>query len=176
MDGSSSLGIARFLQTLSLAKDVLSPYNISRENTNVAAAVYAYNTTIHFNLTQYFSYAAVSSAIDLIPYLDQLPANLSLAMETVNRTIISSSRENVTVVIVVFVTTALSGNCPVCQTLRDQGVKIITVGIGEDVVDSQLVSIATNPAEDFVVVFPFLHIPTMSGVVSGAIAQGKRFI
>lgn len=63
-----------------------------------------------------------------------------------------------------------------CQTLRDQGVKIITVGIGEDVVDSQLVSIATNPAGDFVVVFPFLHIPTMSGVVSGAIAQGKRFI
>ena len=78
--------------------------------------------------------------------------------------------------IVVFVTTALSGNCPVCQTFQDQGIRIITVGIGEDVVDSQLVSIATNPAEDFVVVSPFLHIPTMSGVVSGAIAQGKRFI
>ena len=78
--------------------------------------------------------------------------------------------------IVVFVITALSENCRVCQTLKDQGIRIITVGIGEDVVDSQLVAIATNPAEDFVVVFPFLHIPTMSGAVSGAIAQGKRFI
>ena len=62
-----------------------------------------------------------------------------------------------------------------CQPLREQGVKIIMVGVGEDVVDSQLVSIATNPEEDFVVIFPFLHIFTMSGVVSGAIAQGKRF-
>ena len=174
-DGSSTFGHARFLETLQFAKGFLAPFDISTNQTNVAAAVYAYNTTISFNFTQHYSYASVSSAIDGVPFLNQVPVNLSVALQTVNTTILSASRENVTIVLVVFVSVTLSGDCPVCQALRDQGVKIIAVGLGDQYVYSQLVAIASHPPEDFVITFPFQHIDTREGVVSGAIAQGQVY-
>jgi len=175
-DGSSTLGRDRFLQTLQLAKDILSPFDISVNHTNVAGAVYAHNTTISFNLREHFSDASVAAAIDAVPFLDQFPVNLSAALQIVNESIISTSRENVSVVLVVFVFNTLSADCTLCQALREQGVKIIAVGLGDQYDYGQLVSIASNPAEDFVTTISFLHISTGEGIVSGAIAQGQFYI
>ena len=175
-DGSATLGNNRFMESLLFAKGVLSPFNISREYTNVAAAVYAHNTTISFNFTEYYTYGAVASAIDAVPFLNQSPLNLSVALKTINRTIISTSRENTTVVVVVFVSNTLSGNCSLCQALHNQGVRLIAVGMGDQYDYGQLVSIASDPPEDFVITFRFQHMDAREGVVSGAIAQGKKFM
>lgn len=175
-DGSSYITRSNFLQTLLLAKTVLSSYNISQDQTNVAAAVFASDVVVSFNFTQHYSFSAVSTAIDGIPYLNQSSINISVALETVNNTIFTTGRENVIRVLVVFVSEMLSGNfTQISQDLRDQGIVIIVVGIGSSFDKDQLITIASEPPSSHVFTTIFLHIDTVEGVIGGAIAEGRQF-
>ncbi|KAL9959813.1 hypothetical protein ACROYT_G033169 [Oculina patagonica] len=189
-DGSSFITYSNFRRTLLFAKTVLSFFNISREQTNVAAAVYASDVVVSFNFTEHYNLSAVSTAIDGIPYLNQTSLNISSALETVNNTLFTTGRENVTRVLVVFVSEMLSGNfTKIAQDLRDQGVVIIAVGVGSGFgvghgfgfgsgfsvgssfsVD-QLKAIASKPSAGHVFITSFVHIDTAEGVIGGAIVE-----
>ena len=130
-DGSSYITYSVFTQTLLLAQSILSSYNISKEQTNVAAVVYASDVIVSFNLTQHYTFSAVSTAIDGIPYLNQTSLNILAALETVNDTIFTTDRRNVPRVFVVFVSAILDGDFrQISQSLRDQGIIIIVIGVG----------------------------------------------
>lgn len=174
-DGSSYITYSVFKQTLLLAKSVLSGYNISEEQTNVAAVVYASDVVVSFNFTQHYTFSAVSTAINGIPYLNQTSLNISAALATVNDTIFTTGRRNVPRVCVVFVSGMLSGDfTQISQALRDQGIIIITVGVGSGYNVNQLNSIASQPAAAYVFgISLVLHIDTMEGVIAGAIAGGN---
>lgn len=173
-DGSSYLGSDHFHQTLLFAKAILLNYNISQGQTNVAAAVYANNITIRFNFTEHFSYPDVAAAIDEIPFLDEAPLNVENALNVVRTKIFPNGRPNVPDVLVIFVSFALSGNfAAISQAIRDDGVKIIVVGVGSSFDIPQLGGIASTPSSDYVVTASYQHMDTMEGVVSGAVCQGK---
>lgn len=174
-DGSSYITYSVFKRTLLLAKSVLSSYNISEEQTNVAAVVYASDVVVSFNFTQYYTFSAASTAIDGIPYLNQTSLNISTALETVNDTIFTTGRRNVPRVCVVFVSGMLSGDfTQISQGLRDQGIIIITIGVGSGYSVNQLNSIASQPSAAYVFgISLVLHIDTMEGIIAGAIAGGN---
>lgn len=176
-DGSSHITYSVFQQTLHLAKSVLSSYNISQDETNVAAAVCARDVNVSFAFSDHYSFSAVSSAIDSIPYLNQTSLNISAALETVNDTIFPSGRENAQRVLVIFVSEMLSGNfTQISQALRDQGVIIIAIGLGSGYSMDQLNSIASKPPAAYVFGISFVvHIDTMEGDIAGAIAAGKKW-
>lgn len=175
-DGSSYITFSVFQRTLLFAKTVLSSYNISQEQTNVAGAVYARDVIVSFNFTQHYSFSAVSTAIDGIPYLNQSSLNISAALETVNNTIFTTGRGNVPRVLVVFVSGMLSGDfTKISQDLRDEGVIIIAIGVGSGYSVDQLNSLASQPSAVYVLTVSFVeHIDTMEGVCGGAIAGGNE--
>ena len=171
-DGSSYLGSSHFRQSLLFAKAVLLNYNISREQTNVAAAVYASNVTISFNFTNFYSYSDVAAAIDQIPFLDDTPLNIEKALRVAKTNIFPTGRLNVPNVLVVFVSFSLSGNFAVIsQALRDDGVKIIVIGIGSSFDTPQLEGVAST--SDNVITTGYQHMDTVHGAVGGAVCQGK---
>ena len=174
-DGSSYITYSVFKRTLVLAKSILSSFNISKEQTNVAAVVYASDVIVSFNLTQHYTFSAVSTAIDGIPYLNQTPLNISAALETVNDTIFTAGRGNVPRVCVVFVSGMLSDDfTQISQSLRDQGIVIIVIGVGSGYSLDQLNSIASQPSAAYVFgISIVLHMDTMEEVLAGAIAGGN---
>lgn len=176
-DGSSYLGSNHFYQTLLFARAFLSDYNISKGETNVAAAVYANNTTVGFNFTQHFSYEAVAAAIERIPFLDETPLNLGNVLNIARQEIFPFGRPNVPDVLVIFVSFSLShGFAAISQTLRDEGVKIIVIAIGSNVNTPQLQQVASTPASHYLVTTSYQHTDTMENSVSGAVSQGEIVI
>ena len=173
-DGSSYLGSSRFYHTLLFAKAILSNYNISKRETNVAAAVYANNTTVGFNFTQHFSHEAVAAAIERIPFLDETPLNLGNALNITRQEIFPTGRPNVPDVLVIFVSFSLSqGFAVISQTLRDEGVKIIVIAIDSNFNIPQLEQVASTPASHYLVTTSYQHMDTMENSVSGAVSQGE---
>ena len=172
-DGSLFMTSEEFRQMQLFAKAVLGSYNISQDETNVAGAVYARDTVIGFNFTEHYNLPAVSAAIDNISPLNQSSLNISVALETVNKTLFASSRENAKDVLVVFVSEMLSGDfTAISQGLRDQGVIVIPIGVGGNFNVDQLKSIANKPS--LLLTTSFQHIDTVEGVTRGAIAEGKN--
>ena len=173
-DGSSYLGSSHFYQTLLFAKAFLSNYNISKRETNVAAAVYANNTTVGFNFTQHFSYEAVAAAVERIPFLDETPLNLGNALNIARQEIFPAGRPNVPDVLVIFVSSSLSnGFAAISQTLRDEGVKIIVIATGSNFNIPQLEQVASTPASHYLVTTSYQHMETMENSVRGAVSQGE---
>ena len=173
-DGSSYLGSSRFYQTLLFAKAFLSNYNISKRETNVAAAVYANNNTVGFNFTQHFSYEAVAAAIERIPFLDETPPNLGNALNIARQEIFPAGRPKIPDVLVIFVSFSLSnGFAAISQTLRDEGVKIIVIATGSNFDRPQLEQVASTPASQYLVTTSYQHMDTMENSVSGAVSQGE---
>ena len=166
--------LKEFRQTQLFAKTVLASYNISQDETNVAGAVYARDTIIGFNFTEHYNLPAVSAAIDSIYPLNQSSLNISVALETVNKTLFASSRENAKDVLVVFVSETLSDRdfTAKSQDLRDHGVIVIPIGVGSNFNVDQLNSLANKPS--LVLTTSFQHIDTVEGVIRGAIAEGKN--
>lgn len=168
-DGSSYLGSNQFHQTLLFAKKLLSKYNISQDQANVAAAVYASTVNIGFNFTEYYSFSEVAAAIDNLPFLDETPLILDNALRLASEQIFTTDRENVPDVLVIFVSSTLSGNfAGISQSLREEEIKIIVVGVGSSFELDQLDSIG-----DHVITISYQDLDVMEGSVGGAVSEGK---
>lgn len=171
-DGSSYITHQQFRRTQLFATTLLASFNTSKEQTNVGAAVYAKDVIISFGFTEHFNLAAVSEAIGNVSYLNQSSLNMSEALETVNKSLLAHGRENVTRILLVFVSEMISGNfTTISQDLRDEGVIIIPIGVGTSNVN-ELRAIANKPT--VLLTTSFQHLDTMEGVVAGTIAQGKH--
>ena len=171
-DGSSYITHQQFRRTQLFATTLLASFNISQEQTNVGAAVYARDVIISFGFTEHFNLTAVSEAIDNVSYLNQSSLNMSAALETVNKSLLAHGRENVTRILLVFASEMISGNfATISQELRSEGAIIIPIGVGNSNVN-QLRAIASKPS--VLLTTSFQHLDTMEGVVTGTIAEGKQ--
>ena len=174
-DGSAHLGNRLFRQTLQFANTLLSDYNISRDQTNVAAAVYATTVAIGFNFTENYDDSTVAAAIENLPFLNETTVSIENALRFAGEQIFVTGRENVPDVLVVFVSHKLSGNFTgVSKELRDNGIKIVVVGIGDGYDIKELKEIASAPEDDNVIVIDNEHMDVMEGGVSGAVSQGTK--
>lgn len=73
----------------------------------------------------------------------------------------------------VFVSDVLSGNLTeITQDLHQQGIIIITIGVGVKFIKSQLEILVNKPS--LVLTTTLQHIDTVEGITGGQIAQGKR--
>ena len=148
---------------------MLSKYNISQEQTNVAAAVYASTASIGFNFTQHYSFSEVAAAIGNLPFLDETPLNIDNALRVAGEQIFTTDRDNIPDVLVIFVSSTLSGNLTgISQGLREEGIKIIVVGVGNRFDIEQLESIS-----DHVIIISYQDLDVMEGAVGGAVGEGK---
>lgn len=146
-DGSTFITREGFGQTQLFAKTVLSSFNISQDQSNVACAVYARDVRVSFNFTDNYSLSAVSTAIDDIAYLNQPLLNITAALKVVSNTLFANGRQNVTRIVLVFVSDILSGNLTeVTQDLHQQGIIIITIGVGFKFLKSQLEILPNKPS------------------------------
>lgn len=163
------MGPDYFHQTLLLVKTLLSKYNISQDQTNVAAAVYASTVSLGFNFTEHYSSSEVATDIDNLPYLGETPLNIDIALNVATEQIFTTDRENIPDVLVIFVSATLSGNfTAISKTLREEGIKIIVVGVGSSFDIEQLESIG-----DHVITISYQDLDVMEEGVGGAVSEGK---
>ena len=135
----------------------------------MAAAVYASNISIGFNFTEHYSSSAVAGAIENLQFLDETPLNVEITLRVVGERIFTTDRENVPDVLVIFVSYTLSGNFTrIAQDLRDKGIKIIAIGVGNSFDIEQLKKMA-----DHVITISYNDLDVMDGSVGGAVSEGK---
>ena len=176
-DGSAHLGYHLFRKTLQFANTILSDYNISQHQTNVAAAVYATTAVIGFNFTEHYDDFTVTAAIENLPFINETTASIENALRLARRQIFETGRENVPDVLVVFVGHLLIGDfTEVSKDLRDKGIKIVVVGIGDGYDIKQLDVVASEPKDDNVITIRDAHMDVLEGGVSGAVSQGNKGI
>jgi len=133
----------------------------------VAAAVYASTVSLGFNFTQHYSSSEVATAVDNLPYLGETPLNIDSALNVATEQIFTTDRENIPDVLVIFVSTTLSGNfTAISKTLREEGIKIIVVGVGSSFDIEQLESIG-----DHVITISYQDLDVMEEGVGGAVSE-----
>lgn len=134
----------------------------------MAAAVYASTASIGFNFTEHYSFADVAVAIGNLPFLDETPLNIDNALRLAEQ-IFTTDRENIPDVLVIFVGSTLSGNfTEISQSLREEGIKIIVVGVGSSFKLDQLESIGNH-----VITISYQDLDVREGGVGGAVSEGK---
>ena len=135
----------------------------------MAAAVYASTVSLGFNFTKHYSSSDVATAIDNLPYLGETPLNIDSALNVVTEQIFATDRENIPDVLVIFVSATLSGNfTTISKMLREEGIKIIVVGVGSSFDIEQLGSIG-----DHVITISYQDLDVMEEGVGGAVSEGK---
>ena len=135
----------------------------------MAAAVYASTVSVGFNFTEHYSFAEVAVAIDNLPFLDETPLNIANALRLAREQIFTTDRENIPDVLVIFVSSALSGNFTgISQSLREEGIKIVVVGVGGSFELDQLESIG-----DYVITISYQDLDVREEGVGGAVSEGK---
>ena len=168
------MGPDNFRHTLDFANNVLSLFNITRNQTNVAAAVYADSITVSFNFSKYLTSSSVLSAIKDVPFLNETSLNITKALHVVKTRIFMTGRNDVPHVLVAFVSDKLNGNfTSISQELHDHRVTIIAIGVGDGFNVDHLKILGSKPETDYVLSTAFQHLDTNEKSVSGAISKGK---
>lgn len=151
--------------------------NIQSQDQSFLSAAKTTSAVIGFNFTEHYDDSTVTAAIENLPFINETTASIENALRLARRQIFETGRENVPDVLVVFVGHLLIGDfTEVSKDLRDKGIKIVVVGIGDGYDINQLDVVASEPKDDNVITIRDAHMDVMEGGVSGAVSQGNKGI
>ena len=160
MGASGTNSVANFNAQTKFVKALLDRYKISNDNTVPGIIVYGENANVIIRFGQILDRDRVKRAVDIL----RNPGggnNFGSALDTAQDILLkeaNGARRNVAKTLLLFTDKKNSGNVTllydVLKKLRDAGVKIVVVGIGNEINDLELDSIATNKDALFAPVTP----------------------
>ncbi|XP_068760232.1 protocadherin Fat 4-like [Montipora capricornis] len=151
LDSSSNVGSYNFGLMKNFVKDVVDFFNIGPSGTHVAVVTYSTNTQLEFNLKAHHTKSSIKSAVSKISYRGGWTYTAD-ALDYVRRNIFVKSqgmRPDASIPkVTVIVTNGYSNGRPVTEPakkLRDKGVHIFSIGVGNNVNPRELNTMATDP-------------------------------
>ncbi|XP_068680125.1 von Willebrand factor A domain-containing protein 2-like [Montipora foliosa] len=149
IDGSQSVeyfGAGNFRKCLRFVQYLVSSFNIAREGTHVGMVVFSNTAEVVFRFEEYLSLTLISRAIGNIKYL-QGGIHIGNALDVAwNQLIDASARQDVPKVLLVMTVGASQDDVDEpSRRLRNMGVTIFTLGLGESFDINQLNEMATDP-------------------------------
>ena len=146
LDSSMAVGAQNFKKELQLFDTVAQSFPVSKDRVNFASMVYSDKIQVPFQLNTHTNKPSLSIAIQAIPFtVGELRVGKAIA--SVKSSIFEKSgRPGVPKVVVAVMTKKSEDDMVVpANALKAAGVKLVMVGIGEDLDTSFLGSLASSP-------------------------------
>ncbi|XP_048587885.1 fibropellin-1-like [Nematostella vectensis] len=148
LDGASEVGADTFLKFINFTKKFIEPFTISENKTNVAAGVFADVGKIEFLFTENYDKPSVLAALDGIAYPNKNARNLSDAMIKAKDEAFTKDRDSAPDIVVILTDKITENMTFPAKALKDDGVRVFVIAIGEDKNDPLLRDIPSDPKED----------------------------
>ncbi|KAK2170566.1 hypothetical protein LSH36_2g14112 [Paralvinella palmiformis] len=181
LDGSGSVTLSNWIVTLSFVQRFGHNVNFGKEGTRIGVVSFGNRATVNIRLDQFGDVSAFEKAVHNIPYKDQNTNTASglRALRTKLFTEINGDRPRVPNVAVVLTdgksTWEANNTIPEATLLKEDGVKIFSIGIGSDINVDELNAIASNPTRPYVYqVESFSDLIVLIGVIVNSTCHLQR--
>ena len=179
VDGSGSIeeqGKGNFQLSKDFIIEIVKSFKISKYETNVALVLYSSSADIVFDLKKYHKTDDMVRAIQRMKYPKGY-TKTGKALDKVRKYVfkgLKSDRKNLPKVVIVM-TDGLSQDdvSGPAKKLRDDGVTIISLGVGCCYNETELKEMASDPDEKHVLEVSFSALKEFEGVVKGQICSGE---
>ncbi|EDO32448.1 predicted protein, partial [Nematostella vectensis] len=175
IDASGSVemyGTGTFKKCINFVKRVLRAFDVSEKGTHVGAIIYSTDTKLAFDFNTYKERGDIEAAFDRVKFLGETTftgKGLKMALSELYKT----ARKDVSNLLVV-ITDGRSHDDVVkpSEMLRNAGVRIVTVGLGNSFDINQLKAMAGKPYNKNVITVDFPQLDYAAGTLQDALCKG----
>ena len=162
---------------LTLADEIAGKYDIDRDKVRVALVTYGALSKMTFDLQDYSDKESLKKAFLKAEY-PGAGTETAQALDMVRTSVLPTGREGHIAKVVVLITAGISQDrAPqIAQQLKNTGIEIYAVGIGQDVDRRQLEAIASDPKENHVFVTAFEDASSVAGPLSYTLSKGRNLV
>ena len=155
-------------------KEMVRGFNVGKDNTHVGVVLFSSNAEVVFAFDEHYDKASVLQAIDDMKYPGQ-NTNTGQGLTTARTELFGKgSRPGVPNMVLVLTDGKSSDSVDEpAQKLRDSGVTIYSVGIGNNFEVDELNAMATHPDSDHVFTADFDAMGTIVNAIKGQMCKGK---
>ncbi|XP_021369797.1 uncharacterized protein LOC110460910 isoform X2 [Mizuhopecten yessoensis] len=156
LDESSSIGQDNFFIMARFVNDIIEQLNIGEDSIHLGVATFSSQGHFGFSLDRYYDQSAMTDFVTQLAnqYGDKSGTNVTAGLELVQSQIFDDSGNRPDVPDVILLLTDgefYSGYESTVEGIRQANISVLVVGIGNDVVQSQLSEVASDPAYIFTV-------------------------
>ena len=150
MDESESVGFSNFNIMKTLMKEIISHFVISYSETRVAVVTWSTSVTLEFDFNKHINNNGVKSGIDAVTYNGGMTF-AGNALNFIRNYVFSQSSPNSKKLMFIIIDGRPNGRthnpATEAQLLKSSGVEIFAFGIGGNIFDPELSSLASEPTD-----------------------------
>ena len=152
LDGSNDVTEDDFRRSLRFVELLAKSFNVSSGDTRVALVIYANDPQTIFDLDETLSILDINLAISVVSFPNEANRNVGRGLIHVSDNVIATNgRAGVpTIVIIVQNLKSLDGIDVISLQIRSDGVKVISIGHGDEIANGQLKEMAFKPSALYV--------------------------
>ena len=152
LDGSSDITEDDFRRSLRFVELLAKSFNVSSGDTHVALVIYADDPQTIFDLNGALSVSDINLAVSVVSFPNKMNRNVGKGLIHVSDNVIATNgRASVPkVVVTVQNLKSLDGIDVISLQLRRDGIKVISIGHGDEITNGQLKEMAFKPSAVYV--------------------------
>ena len=152
LDGSSDVTEDDFRRSLRFVELLTKSFNVSSGDTHVALVIYADDPQTIFDLNGTLSVSDINLAVSVVSFPNKMNRNVGKGLIHVSDNVIATNgRVGVPkVVVTVQNLKSLDGIDVISLQLKRDGIKVISVGHGDEITNGQLKEMAFKPSAVYV--------------------------
>ena len=152
LDGSSDVTEDDFRRSLRFVELLSKSFNVSSGDTHVALVIYADDPQTIFDLNGTLSVSDINLAVSVVSFPNKMNRNVGKGLIHVNDNVIATNgRVGVPkVVVTVQNLKSLDGIDVISLQLKRDGIKVISIGHGDEITNGQLKEMAFKPSAVYV--------------------------
>ena len=152
LDGSSDVTEDDFRRSLRFVELLAKSFNVSSGDTHVALVIYADDPQTIFDLNGTLSVSDINRAVSVVSFPNKVKRNVGRGLIHVKDSVIApNGRAGVPkVVVTVQNLKSLDGIDVISLQLKSDGIKVISIGHGDEIAKGQLKEMAFKPSAVYV--------------------------
>lgn len=169
-------GQEHFKTSLAIIKAISSMFVINKLQTHVGFVVFSTNSQVVLGFKTYFDQKSVENAIDGVQYVGG-STNIGAGLQLVKNELFDvTSRQNVPHILIVLTSGKSTEDVTApSKVLRDSGVTVFCIGIGNMYDKKELDQIATDPDAGHVLTTDVTQLGLIIKAIKGKICKGRNF-
>lgn len=152
LDGSSDVTQDAFRRSLRFVELLAKSFDVSSGDTQVALVIYADDPQTIFNLNGTSSVSDINLAVSVVSFPNTVNRNVGKGLIHVSDNVIATNGRTGVPKVVVNVQNlkSLDGIDVISLQIRNEGIKVISIGHGDEIANGQLKEMAFKPSAVYV--------------------------
>lgn len=152
LDGSSDVTEDDFRRSLRFVELLARSFNVSSGDTHVALVIYADDPQTIFDLNGTLSISDINIAVSIVTFPNKADRNVGRGLIHVNNNVIATNGRTGVPKVVVNVQNlkSLDGIDVISLQIRSVGIKVMSIGRGDEIANGQLKEMAFKPSSLYV--------------------------